>query len=370
MLARRLFSAASRGRSPWEILGVSPGSTPSQIKKAYFELAKKFHPDTCKEPDAGAKFQQIQQAYDHLSKGPSPEEVANESESNQGSPFSWGGFSRSTGTTGANDGFSSFFGDIFSDFVRQSTATAHVETSIGLTFKEAVLGAVKEIRFAREGVCSPCSGSGIKQGAKKSTCLTCHGTGTIRRRLQGLFFEQTCSSCSGTGYSFQKCSTCSGAGTVNENARVSVKVPAGVQEGDTIKVEGAGNGGKGSLFVRISRVEASKDWERKGNDLWTRVTVPLQTVLLGGKAKVQPIDLESTPIYIDIPSGTQPETTKVIYGKGISNQMTGVRGNLCAKISVSIPSVLTPRQKTLLEAFAQELDAQKGQEKNEGKGNC
>lgn len=375
----RLFSSSS---DPYKTLGVTNDATAAQIKKAYFELAKKYHPDTCKD-DAQAKhkFHQIQTAYEILS------------DPAKRSSYDRGEFSASPGGDGAAYGtnasgpfhyewnsatgdepFTGMFGDLFAEFTRMhqkgtpgragsmDVADLDISIDVSLTFEQAVKGSTTQVRYARNELCTTCQGDGIKPGTSKSTCSQCRGTGQFRRRLQGLFFSQTCPSCSGTGYQYASCTDCDGKGSKEKYNTVDVAMPAGLDVGDVVQRTGMGHSFRGypqgSLYVRVVDVGRSRHFQRKGNDITSCVDVPLHLALMGGHVIV-PTIWGNVEMKIDQGS-IQPGCIKILRGKGIRNGISGTVGNHLATLQVTMPTKLNDSQMQKLEEFAKSLGAGAG----------
>lgn len=363
-------------RDAYEILGIGKQATTSEIKKAYFDLAKKYHPDTNKEKSAKEKFVEVQEAYEILS------------DENKRVMYDQHGYANTTGdqgTHGAERGYythssnvdpeeilraffnggssNSFFGDIFGEnshgFRRNNGSPftrnhdLDIQVRIPLTFMEAALGTVKTIRYHKFQACTTCKSSGIKPGKKLSKCKTCDGRGTRVHSRSGMIIQVPCDVCSGQGgINTDPCTDCKGLGQVKEDASLDVKIPSGVDEETRSIIRSAGNniqGRKGDLIIDF-QISSSELFKRNGNDIYSNVDISFIQAILGDTVRVQTL---TGQVDLKVPSGTQPETVKKLKGKGIYNQDTRAQGDHYISLKISIPSKLTEHQKRLLEEFRQ-----------------
>jgi molecular chaperone DnaJ len=344
----------------YKILGVERNASEAEIKKAYRRLAMKHHPDrnpgdkTCE-----AKFKEAKEAYEVLSdaqKRAAYDQFGHAGVDPSAAAAGAGGF-YSAG--GAN--FADIFGDVFGDIFgggrarggRQVFRGADLRYSLELSLEDAVRGADVRIRVPTMEACETCKGSGAKPGTQASTCRTCGGHGQVRMQ-QGFFsIQQTCPNCHGSGKTIgDPCPTCHGAGRVQHTKTLSVKVPAGVDEGDQIRLAGEGEAGEhggppGDLYVQI-RLKAHPLFKREQDDLYCEMPVSFATAALGGELDVPTLDGRAS---IKVPPGTQSEKLFRLRGKGVRNVRTGQIGDLYCRVSVETPVNLTPRQKELLEEF-------------------
>ena len=366
----------------YEVLGVSKTASDDEIKSAYRKLAKKYHPDMNPgDKNAEERFKEVNEAYEvladkdkrakydqfgHAAFDPSAGGGYGYGASGFGgfSGFSSGGFSGSF--TGFEDILGSMFGGGFGGgFSGASSSRANaamqgedLRYNMTITFEEAAFGCKKEISYRREEKCSVCGGTGAKAGSNVKTCTKCKGTGTIRVQQNTVFGAMmstaTCDACGGTGKIIeQPCETCHGSGCVSNVIKVSVTIPAGIDDGQTIRIGGKGgagyNGGPdGDLLVSI-RVKSHKQFIREGYDLYINMTIPITTAVLGGEVKVPTLNGE---VKYNIPAGTQSGTTFRLREQGIQRLHQSTKGDLYVNVTVEIPKRLTDEQRRLFEELA------------------
>ncbi|WP_374724607.1 molecular chaperone DnaJ [Calidifontibacillus erzurumensis] len=345
-------------RDYYEVLGVSKDATKDQIKKAYRQLARKYHPDVNKEPDATEKFKEIKEAYEVLS------DDAKRAHYDQ--------FGHVDPNAGGFGGFSSAdfggFGDIFDMFFGGSSRRrdpnaprqgADLQYTMTLEFKEAAFGKEVDIEVPKEEECDTCNGSGAKPGTKPETCPHCKGSGQISIEQQTVFGRivnrRVCHSCNGTGKMIkQKCATCGGTGKVKKRKKIHVKIPAGVDDGQQMRVAGQGepgiNGGPpGDLYI-VFHVRPHEFFERDGDDIYCEMPITFTQAALGDEIEVPTLHGK---VKLKIPAGTQTGTRFRLKGKGVPNVRGYGHGDQHIKIRVVTPTNLTSRQKELLREFAE-----------------
>ncbi len=342
----------------YETLGVDRSVSDADLKKAYRRLAMKHHPDRNPDnPDAEAKFKEAKEAYDVLSSA--EKRGAYDQFGHAAFEGGMGGGGAGAGAGGFGDIFGDMFGDIFGGGGgggrQRQRRGSDLRYNLELSLEDAVRGIEMNITVPRMSGCKTCHGSGAKTGSTPKQCGTCHGQGQVRIQ-QGFFsVQQTCPQCQGNGTIISDpCDTCHGQGRVKENKKLSVKIPAGVDEGDQIRLSGEGeNGGtggvNGDLYVSVS-LKSHAIFTREGVDLHCTVPISFSTLALGGELEVPTLDGRAK---LKIPAGTQSGKMFRLRGKGVKNvRNAGFVGDLYCEVSVETPVNLTKRQKELL----QELD--------------
>ena len=351
-------------RDYYEVLGVERGASEAELKNAYRRLAMKYHPDRNPD-DEGAieKFKEANEAYEILTDA--QKRAAYDQYGHAGVDPSMGGGAGAGGFAGGN--FSDIFGDVFGDIFgggggggrgRSSVQRgSDLRYTLELDLEEAVRGTTVTIRVPTLVECGTCDGSGAKKGTSPVTCTTCGGHGQVRMQ-QGFFsVQQTCPRCHGTGKMItDPCRDCGGQGRVEEQKTLSVKVPAGVDTGDRIRLAGEGeagvNGGpSGDLYVVVS-VREHKIFQRDGKNLYCEVPISFADASLGGELEVPTLDGR---VKLKIPDGTQTGKLFRLRGKGVTPVRGGSPGDLLCRVAVETPVNLTKRQRELIQELRETL---------------
>ncbi|MDB5188471.1 MAG: chaperone protein DnaJ, molecular chaperone DnaJ [Candidatus Nomurabacteria bacterium] len=354
------------GKDYYSILGVEKKASKDEIKKAFHKLAHKYHPD--KNGGDDKKFKEVNEAYQILSdeNKRAQYDQFGAAGPNMGGGQSYGGgfdgFDFSQFTQGNEFGFDmgDIFGDIFGGGNRRAKNRrgADLQTSISLDFKESIFGVDKEIRITKPSTCTTCKGNGAKPGTELHTCDQCNGSGVVksiqRTILGSIATTQVCNKCDGTGkIPKEACQTCKGKGVVNEPRTIKVSVPAGIQNGETLRLQSMGEaikgGQSGDLYVRIS-VTPHKTITRQNHDLVSTLSIKLTDALLGAEYAVETLD-GSLPIHI--PAGTKIGDTVVLKNQGVPTSTTK-RGNFIVKLNISLPEKLSKRAKEVIEELKKE----------------
>ncbi|MBW7826733.1 molecular chaperone DnaJ [Streptococcus thermophilus] len=345
----------------YDRLGLSKDASQDEIKRAYRKLSKKYHPDINKEPGAEEKYKEILEAYETLSdaqKRAAYDQYGPDGANGFGGQGSFGGFDGGAGFGGFEDIFSSFFGGGATRNPNAPRQGDDLQYRVNLSFEEAVFGAEKEIHYNREVTCKPCSGSGAKPGTSPVTCGRCHGHGVINVDTQtplGMMRRQvTCDVCHGTGQEIKDpCQTCHGTGREKQSHTVSVKIPAGVETGQQIRLAGQGeagfNGGPyGDLFVVIN-VNPSDKFTRDGSTIYYTLNISFVQAALGDTVEVPTVHGN---VEMVIPAGTQTGKTFRLKGKGAPRLRGGSQGDQLVTVKIVTPTKLNDAQKEALLAFA------------------
>jgi molecular chaperone DnaJ len=367
-------------RDYYEALGISKSASADEIKRAYRKLALQHHPDRHGGDDS--QFKEISEAYEVLKdekKRAAYDQFGHAAGAgNAGGPFGGAGnpFGGAGGFNAEGFDFSQFqgngngggFGDIFDMFFQgqdgrrgQQTQAqgADLEAGVTLDFHEAIFGAERELHFTTDVRCDRCDGSRAEPGTKITTCETCKGQGQVTQVQQTILgaIRQTvvCPTCGGEGKIPQeKCSKCRGKGTVRESRDITVKIPAGIDNGSTIRLSGKGgahrSGPNGDLYVRV-RVKPDSKLHRSGQNIQSTITVSMVTATLGGEIPVHTVDGELT---LKIPAGTQNGKVFRLSERGVPGIGGRRRGDHLVTVMVEVPTKLNSRQKELLQQFANE----------------
>lgn len=348
-------------RDYYEVLGVERGASEAELKKAYRRLAMKHHPDRNPGDKAAEDaFKEANEAYEVLSDA--GKRSAYDQYGHAGVDPQMGG---GGGFGGGGANFSDIFGDVFSDFFGGQRGGqrggaqrgSDLRYTLELDLEEAVRGTTVTIRVPTLVNCKVCDGSGAKKGTSPVTCTTCGGIGQVRMQ-QGFFsVQQTCPRCHGSGKMItDPCGSCHGHGRVEEHKTLSVKVPAGVDTGDRIRLSGEGEAGTlggpaGDLYVVVN-VREHAIFQRDGKHLYCEVPISIVDAALGGELEVPTLDGR---VKLKIPEGTQTGKLFRLRGKGVAPVRGGGAGDLMCKVAVETPVNLDRRQRELLEEFRQSL---------------
>ena len=348
-------------RDYYDILGVSKNASQDEIKRAYRKMSKKYHPDINKEPGAEEKYKEVQEAYETLSddqKRAAYDQYGPDGANGFGGQGGFGGFDGGAGFGGFEDIFSSFFGGGATRNPNAPRQGDDLQYRVNLSFEEAIFGAEKEVHYNREATCKTCSGSGAKPGTSPVTCGRCHGQGVINVDTQtplGMMRRQvTCDVCHGTGQEIKEpCQTCHGTGHEKQSHKVSVKIPAGVETGQQIRLAGQGeagfNGGPyGDLFVIIN-VNPSDKFTRDGSTIYYTLNISFVQAALGDTVEVPTVHGN---VEMTIPAGTQTGKTFRLKGKGAPRLRGGSQGDQHVTVKIVTPTKLNDAQKEALLAFA------------------
>ena len=356
-------------RDYYEVLGVDKNADEATLKKAYRSLAKKYHPDM--NPDnkeAEAKFKEVNEAYEVLS---DPEKKAKYDQfghaafdPSSGAGYGGGGFGGFGDFGDIGDIFGSFFGGGFGGSSQRRrngpVRGEDISLRVTVTFEEAAFGVKKDITYNRIQKCDSCKGSGAAEGSSPETCSACHGTGQrhVTQRIGGMAFQSTttCDACRGTGKIIKNhCQNCRGSGYVKVSKKLSVSIPAGIDDGERIALRGQGsdgrNGGPAGDLIIVVSVKAHSVFERSGVNIYCEVPITVADATLGAEIEIP--TLEGKQKYT-IPEGTQPGSEFVIKQKGIPYVgNANRRGDLIFAVNVEIPKGLNEKQKEHMRAFAE-----------------
>ncbi|GMR05701.1 MAG: molecular chaperone DnaJ [Gammaproteobacteria bacterium] len=343
-------------RDYYEVLGVQKNASEAEIKKAYRRLAMKHHPD--RNPDnkgAEASFKEAKEAYEVLANA--QKRSAYDQFGHAGVDPSMGGGPRAAGGAGFGDAFGDIFGDIFGGGRRaqRQNRGSDLRYNMELSLEDAVNGTEVQIRVPILSTCETCNGSGARKGSTPRTCTTCGGHGEVRMQ-QGFFsVQQTCPQCRGKGKIItDPCPDCHGQGRVSKRKKLSVKIPAGVDEGDQVRLAGEGEaaphgGAAGDLYVAI-HLKKHPIFQREDTHLYCETPVSFTLLSLGGTLEIPTLDGRAN---LKIPAGTQTDKVFRLNGKGVRNVRGSQPGDLFCKVVVETPVNLSKEQKELLE----QLDA-------------
>lgn len=356
----------------YDILGVSKSASPEEVKRAYRKLAHQYHPD--KDKGNEQKFKEVNEAYQVLGNSEKRQQYDTYGQTFDQAQRNGGGYGGAGGNPfggfdyGNAQGFDFDLGDIFGDIFggraeRESRRNRGIDLEMGLTleFEEAVFGVEKNVTIEKRDTCKACQGTGAEPGSKISTCPKCHGQGqiaTMRRTIFGQVQSRTtCDRCEGTGKVPEKpCRSCGGSGALRQEKTIAVKIPAGIDNGQRVRISGEGEAGyrgssPGDLYLSI-RVRSSKDFLRDGYNLHKNLPVSFTQAALGAKIIVKTLDGD---IELKVPAGTQSGTVFKVKGRGVPHiNEPDRRGDLLVTAHVVIPSKLSKKEKDLLKALSEE----------------
>ena len=360
-------------RDYYEVLGVQKGASDDEIKKAYRKVAKKYHPDLHPgDKEAESKFKEAGEAYEVLSNPEKKQRYDQFGHAGVDPNFGAGGGGFGGGFTDfgdLGDIFGSFFGGGFGGGQQRRRngprKGSDIDETVLLSFEEAAFGVKKNLKIYKIDVCDECDGKGCKNDADKITCPTCNGSGEIKNITNSIFGQMvnvtTCNHCQGSGQIIKNpCSKCRGKGMVKRAVNVDVDIPAGINNGETVRYRGMGNSGikggsAGDLLVTV-RLKKHDIFTRNGNDVYCSIPVTFVQATMGADITIPVLDAEKKytlgKMEFTIPEGTQPGTNFRLRGKGIPGVRNGVRGDMIVTVNVEIPKNLNKEQKEALEAFA------------------
>jgi molecular chaperone DnaJ len=363
---------ATTERDYYELLGVSRTATEAEIKKAFRAIARELHPDVSDDPDAEERFKEIVEAYEVLSNAERRQLYDRFGHAGLRSR-GYAPTSFDFGTLG--DLFSAFFGDdLFGVGARRrgSARGADVAAEIEIELVEAARGVERDVPFKVAVPCAACQASGAEPGTAPVTCPTCGGSGRLQAVSDTVFGQfvrmQACGRCGGTGRVIEHpCHTCDGAGRVIEERSLAVEVPAGIHDGQRIRLGGEGHAGDlgaraGDLYVLV-HVKPDPRFVREGNDLFATVDLTMTQAALGGKIGVPTLEGE---IELELDPGTQPGEVRVLRGRGMPVLQGRGRGDLRLLVNVAVPRRLTEDQRGLLEQFERAVDEEAYRPDDEG----
>ncbi|HAM81331.1 molecular chaperone DnaJ [Ornithinibacillus bavariensis] len=345
-------------RDYYEVLGLEKSASKEEIKKAYRKLARQYHPDVNKEADAADKFKEVKEAYETLSNDQKRAQYDQFGHAGMNGGQGFGGFGGSADFGGFGDIFDMFFGG--GGRRRDPNAPqqgADLQYTMILDFEEAIFGKETDISVPKEEKCDTCHGSGAKPGTKAETCSHCHGSGQLNTEQNTPFGRvvnrRVCHYCNGTGKIIpEKCATCGGKGTVKKNKKIHINIPAGIDDGQQIRIAGKGEPGKnggpaGDLYVVI-QVRNHDFFTREGDNIFCELPLTFAQAALGDEVEVPTVHGK---VKLKIPAGTQTGKTFRLKGKGAPNVRGYGQGDQHIKVRIVTPTNLTERQKDILREF-------------------
>ena len=353
----------SAKRDYYEVLGIARDADSSQIKRAYRKLAMQYHPDRNPgDGEAEEKFKEAAEAFEVLQ---DPQKRTLYDQYGHEGP-SRAGFQ---GFQGADEIFSHFgdlFGDLFGNLGFQGRSRngpargSDLKMALQIDFLEAINGLQREVTIPRNEICNGCTGTGAAKGSKPKTCRQCGGAGQVIHR-QGFFtLQTTCPACHGEGSTVDRpCGDCAGSGVQQKEVKKNIKIPPGIDDGQTLRIMGEGEPGvrggpAGNLYV-VVQVKRDERFERDGADIHSHVIVSMFDACLGTKVKAPAVDVESGEVEIEVPPGTQPGTVISRRGKGVPVVGARTRGDHHVHVQVAIPKQLTDEQQSALRGLAEQF---------------
>ncbi len=348
----------------YAVLGLQKGASRDEVKKAFRKLAAEYHPD--KATGNEAKYKEITEAYAVLGDEKKKAEYDTYGHATAGGGGGFGGFDWSNfqqGFGGQGGSFEFDLGDIFESFGfggrgQKSARGRDISIDINLTFSEAIFGATRNVLLTKNSACTHCDGTGAKKGTAQVTCTTCNGNGKIRETRQSIMgtFQtvRECATCHGTGkVQKDRCGQCEGAGVLRAEEEVVIKVPAGINHGEVIRMTGRGeampHGQPGDLYIKVA-VDNHATIKRDGSTLYTRLPIKLSEALLGGEHEVETLDGKVT---LTIPTGITHGELLRIKGKGVPTDARS-RGDFMVKVEIQFPKSLSKSAKKLIEELKKE----------------
>jgi len=370
----RFAASSSQKKDYYETLGVDRNAKDADVKKAFYKLAKQWHPDANKAPEAKDKFSEINEAYQVLSNKDKRAQYDRFGHEMPGMGGMGGhGFNPQDmpnlndlfenlfgGRGGGGGGFP--FGDMFGGGQEAHDPLApergrDVQIDVPLTFMEAVNGCKRDLKVQRFDECTACASSGVEAGTHPTKCTTCDGKGRMTQSSGFMVIQQSCWDCNGVGQKHSNCRQCQGSGLKSAVSSIDVNIPAGVDDGTRVRIAGQGHsgrnkGGRGHCWL-MCRVRADERFERNGSDVHVAVDVPAHTAILGGTVSVPTLSGEAE---VRVKAGTQPEHREIMRSKGITEPSTGRKGHQYLHFNVVIPTQLTDEQRDLMQQFADSLE--------------
>ena len=345
---------AATNRDYYEVLGVPRDCDEAAIKKAFRRLARQLHPDVSEEADAEERFREVSEAYEVLSNT----ETRQLYDRYGHAGLKGGGFRPTHADFGSlGDLFGAFFGDDLFGGATRRTRGADIAAEVEIELTEAARGVKRPVSFQIAVTCATCSGNGVEPGTPVSTCPTCRGAGRVQQVSRSVFGEfvrqSACPHCGGTGQIVEHpCSDCGGEGRVPERRDLEVEIPAGIHDGQRIRLTGEGHaglhGGRAGDFYVLVHVKADPRFVREGNDIFSSVDLTMVEAALGRTATIETLD---GPVELELEPGTQPGEIRVLRGKGMPVLQGFGRGDHRVLVNVAVPRRLTDEQRRLLTEF-------------------